>query len=103
MDSHNKNHCCILARREPANADLWRLDVMYYIRNCFFVTAHHYESFSVKQAVCGWHMYKQWVPGSPFLPHINLSLGMRLITALPVFYSVPAQYDRFEHRLFKHA
>ena len=36
MDGQNKNSCCLLAHREPAKADLWRLDViLYYIGNRF--------------------------------------------------------------------
>ena len=42
MDDQNKNHCYLLARREPVNADLWRLDVMKYISQSLF---RHSASF----------------------------------------------------------
>ena len=28
MDDQKKNHRCLLARKEPVNAGLWRLDVI---------------------------------------------------------------------------
>ena len=47
MGGQNKNHCLLRSRFllvEPSNADLWRLDVMAYIRNC---SIRHSASFRV--------------------------------------------------------
>ena len=69
MDDQKNNHRCLLACREPAIMLICGgLTSCSTFRNRFFVKAHHYLSFSVKHAVCGWRMRERWVPGSSFSP-----------------------------------
>ena len=43
MDGQNKNHCCLLARKEPANAYFVEASrhVVHSRAIALFVTAHH--------------------------------------------------------------